>query len=111
VFSESKFNVQGRALNVARGPVAGPPLLLLHGVTRRWQDFSPVLAELSARWEVFALDFRGHGKSDRATDYRVIDYAADAVAVLQNVVGAPAIVYGHSLGAMAGAAVGAQLPR
>lgn len=110
MFRESTFRSTEQVLNVARGPAAGPPLVLLHGVTRRWQDFSPLLAPLAARWEIFALDFRGHGKSQRAKGYRTIDYLHDAAALLRDIVPEPAVVYGHSLGAMVAAAVAAELP-
>src|SRR5687767_921873 len=98
-------------LNVSTGPATGPPLVLLHGVTRRWQDYAPLLPTLTLRWHVHALDFRGHGKSDRTAEgaYRVADYVADAAALLRDV-GKPSVVYGHSLGAMVAAGVAAAEP-
>lgn len=98
-------------LNVSTGPASGPSLILLHGVTRRWQDYAPLLPALTLRWQVHALDFRGHGKSGRASEgaYRVADYVADAAALLRDV-GEPAVVYGHSLGAMVAAGVAAAEP-
>ena len=98
-------------LNVAIGPPAGPPLLLLHGVSRRWQDFAPLLPTLACRWQVHALDFRGHGRSGRAPGrYLVADHARDAAALLRSEVTEPAVVYGHSLGGLAALAVAAELP-
>lgn len=41
----------------------GPPLLLLHGVTRRGADWDPLVPVLSSRWRVIAPDQRGHGDS------------------------------------------------
>src|SRR5207253_934295 len=90
----------GGRLHVARGPAHGPPLVLLHGITRRWNDFAPLLPALAARWEVFALDHRGHGLSDRAGRYGLGDYAADAAAWLAASVRESAVVVGHSLGAL-----------
>jgi pimeloyl-ACP methyl ester carboxylesterase len=99
-----------KSLNVATGPVSGPPLVLLHGVTRRWQDYVSLLPALTSRWHVHALDFRGHGKSERTPGaYRVADYVADAVALLRDL-DEPAVVYGHSLGAMVAAAGAAAEP-
>ena len=61
----------------------GRPLLFLHGVCRGWRDFAPVLPAVLPRWRVLAIDFRGHGKSDRTPhEYHVADYALDALAVL-----------------------------
>ncbi len=110
-FEEQDFKTPGPTLRVARGAPGGPPLVFLHGVMRRWQDFSPIFPSVAARWEVFALDFRGHGASERAVGrYRVVDYVEDAVALLRTQAGGPAVVYGHSLGAMVAAAAAAEAP-
>src|SRR5260221_7378676 len=63
-WDERSFLCGERRLNVLVGPRNGPPLVLLHGVTRSWQDWRPVLPALMARWQVFALDHRGHGGSE-----------------------------------------------
>ncbi len=110
-FEEIDFKTSGPALHLARGAFGGPPFVFLHGVMRRWQDFLPVVPAVSARWEVLALDFRGHGGSARAAGkYRVVDYVEDAVALLRTQVGEPAVVYGHSLGAMVAAAAAVEVP-
>jgi pimeloyl-ACP methyl ester carboxylesterase len=98
------------ALAVASGPPAGPPLLFLHGVTRRWQDFVTLLPPLALRRQVHALDFRGHGGSGRTPgQYRIADYARDAAAVLRTLP-EPAVVLGHSLGALVAGVVAAEMP-
>lgn len=108
---EHRIATQEAQLHCVAGPDHGPPLLLLHGVTRRWQDFAPLLPELLPRWQVFALDFRGHGNSQRTPGkYLTIDYVSDAVAMLSEVIDGPAIFYGHSLGAMVAAATAARVP-
>ncbi len=90
-------------LNYAEGPPNGPPLVLLHGLGRRWQAFLPLIPALSLRWHIFAPDLRGHGKSSRvARGYRGDDYAADLANFLRERVTTPAVVFGHSLGGMAG---------
>lgn len=90
----------------------GPPIVLFHGVLRLWRDFSPLLADLSLRHHLYLMDFRGHGDSthDRDGGYRVVDYVQDAVQLVQEIVPKPAILYGHSLGAMVAAAVAARRP-
>jgi pimeloyl-ACP methyl ester carboxylesterase len=99
------------SLHAATGPASGPPLVFLHGVTRRWQDFLTLLPALAGRWQIHALDFRGHGGSGRAPGkYRVVDYVQDAVSLLDACVSEPAVIYGHSLGALVAAAVAAELP-
>lgn len=98
-------------IHFLRGGPTGPPLLMLHGVMRRWQTFTPILPALSTRWEIHAMDFRGHGKSRRAPGrYRVVDYVEDAVSFLREKIGRPSAVYGHSLGAMVAAAAAAEAP-
>lgn len=104
---ERNIPCDGATLNVATGPASGPPLVLLHGVTRKWQDYVSLLPALTLRWQVHALDFRGHGKSARTPGaYRVTDYVADAMALLRDI-GESTVVYGHSLGAMVAAAAAA----
>ncbi len=79
------------------GPRDATPVLLLHGLSNSrdvWYDWA---VELSDRYRVFTLDFRGHGHSGRADRYHIGDYLADAVATL-DAIGAPTRVVGHSLG-------------
>lgn len=88
----------------------GPPLLLLHGVTRCGADWDGLIPALVADWKVIALDQRGHGNSPRAESYLVTDYVADAVRFVHEEITEPVVLFGHSLGAMVAAAVAAELP-
>lgn len=102
------FNGQP-ALHFVEGPVCGPPLLLLHGVTRNWRDWESLLPELLREWHVIALDHRGHGESARVPgQYFVADYARDAVAFVRATFTAPVTVMGHSLGAMVALSLAAE---
>jgi pimeloyl-ACP methyl ester carboxylesterase len=79
------------------GAPDAPPVLLLHGISNSrdvWYDWA---AELSDRYRVFTLDFRGHGHSARTPRYTIDGYVADATAVLE-AIGEPVRVVGHSLG-------------
>jgi non-heme chloroperoxidase len=85
------------------GPPAGQPVVLLHGggqTRHAWGDTAAALGELGFR--VLAIDQRGHGDSDWALDgdYRVQAYAADLVAIADQLDRPPAVV-GASLGGMA----------
>lgn len=96
-------------VRVRVGPENGRPLVCLHGVTRAWKDWLTIAPALANRWQLFCVDFRGHGKSARAVGkYLVRDYVRDANAVLNTVVKQPAVVCGHSLGAMVAAGVAAE---
>jgi len=108
---EFEFNTGAISLNYARTENEGArPLLCLHGVTRGWRSFLPLIPTLALRWQVYALDHRGHGKSGRVKSYFAIDYAPDALSFLRDEIKRPAVVYGHSLGAMVAAAVAAEAP-
>ena len=106
---EKIFDTGAVELNFAEGPANGPPLVLLHGITTAWQSWLPLIPALALRWQVFALDLRGHGKSGRVSGcYRLEDYVADVAAFLLKQAKSPAVVIGHSLGGMV--AIGAAIP-
>ena len=97
-------------LNVAVGSEQGPPLILFHGVTRRWDDWLVLRPYLAGQWHIHALDQRGHGKSGWVPGfYRVIDFVADAVEYVSTL-GVPVVLFGHSLGAMVACGVAARRP-
>ncbi|MGA7566468.1 MAG: alpha/beta hydrolase [Terriglobales bacterium] len=98
---EHTFHTGEVQLNYAEGPANGPPLVLLHGLGRRWQVFMPIIPALILRWHVFAPDLRGHGKSSRvARGYQGPHYSEDIACLLRERVSAPVILFGHSLGGM-----------
>jgi pimeloyl-ACP methyl ester carboxylesterase len=100
---ERSFDSGDVRLNYAEGPANGPPLVLLHGLGRRWQVFLPLIPALSMRWHIFAPDLRGHGKSSRvARGYHGSQYSEDIARFLRERVSTPAVVFGHSLGGMIG---------
>jgi len=112
MLKERSFNTGVVEINYAEGPPSGPPLVLLHGFTGRWQGRPPIIPALSMRWHIYALDFRGHGKSGRVPgQYRPEDYTADFMAFLQHQLTEPAILFGHSAGGMCALGVAAQLPK
>lgn len=90
------------------GNTAQPPLLLLHGVSRRRATFAPLLPWLMPRFCVLAYDQRGHGESERGGGYFVRDYADDAVRVVGRL--DRPVLYGHSLGALVAVLVAAACP-
>ncbi len=110
MLSERRIDLERVSLASVSGPTSGPPLALLHGVTRRWQSFLPVLPQLTMRWQIKAWDARGHGESGRATGYRVCDYVEDACGFVLTEFARPGVLYGHSLGAMVALATAAELP-
>jgi pimeloyl-ACP methyl ester carboxylesterase len=69
-----------------------------------------LIPELMSRWQVIALDQRGHGLSQRQGPYRVVDYARDAVEFVESLSDSVTVL-GHSLGAMVALWVGANCPQ
>lgn len=90
------------------GPPSAPRLLLLHGVTRNWRDWEPLLPELTREWRVVALDHAGHGDSERANSYRVADYTRYVADFVRESFREPPVVFGHSLGAMVALGIAAE---
>jgi len=99
---EKSFHAGEVTLNYAEGEDNGPPLVLLHGLGRRWPVFLPLIPSLSMRWHIYALDLRGHGKSGRVPrGYRGTQYSEDVIRFLRERLNEPAVLFGHSLGGMA----------
>lgn len=98
-------------IHYVRGPKNGRPLVLLHGLGRSWQDFALLIPKFASRWHVFALDLRGHGKSGHVPrGYTSAGYATDIAKLLAEVIGEPAILFGHSMGGAATMHVAAHHP-
>ena len=97
--TESRFELDGRYINYAKGPENGPPLLLIHGISGRWQDWISVSEAFAADWQIFAVDLRGHGKSTWTPEgYHWRLYSEDQIEFVEHVIAQPAYVVGHSLG-------------
>ncbi|WP_265561826.1 alpha/beta fold hydrolase [Sphingomicrobium arenosum] len=83
------------------GPLEGPPILCLPGLTRNARDFEPVAAAFAGTHRVIAVDFRGRGLSDPDPDptrYHPPTYVADVLKLLDQLGIADAIFVGTSLG-------------
>lgn len=123
-WTTERFTHAERKLNFAHLTEAtvenGKPLprtgvALLHGVLRSWNVFHPLTSHLAPHYDLWALDQRGHGASERGGRYLVVDYVDDAVAWLRDTFGRqgrvrPIVLYGHSLGAMVAAGAAAACP-
>lgn len=111
MFRNQLHSLGEHRLHLAVGPENGPPLVLLHGVLRGWTDWSPMLDVLATRWQLIGVDLRGHGQSDRTPgNYLVVDYVRDIVGLLSQIADEPAVLLGHSLGAMVALATAAEAP-
>src|ERR1051326_2168725 len=101
MLQEHSFNAGPVNINYVCSSESGPPLVLLHGITNRWEVFLNMMPFLTQRWRVFALDLRGHGRSSRVPGgYVGEQIAGDVVRFLEHKVGEPVVLYGHSLGGL-----------
>ena len=81
------------------GPNNGPAVVLVPGQSMPWQSYQKVLPLLAPRFHVFALDVRGHGKSQHTPgQYSFSRCRADLSSFLSEVVKRPALCAGNSSG-------------
>ncbi len=100
-FRELQFHSGEININYVVGPDNGVPLVLIPGQGGDWTTYEKVLPLLSENYHVFAIDVRGHGKSDWTTgDYTFTSIGRDMIAFLEEVVKQPAIISGNSSGGL-----------
>ncbi|HEV7733512.1 MAG TPA: alpha/beta hydrolase [Candidatus Binatia bacterium] len=81
------------------GDAASPALLLIPGQTESWWGYEAAMPLLAERFQVFAVDLRGQGRSTRTPGrYTLDNMGNDLVRFLDLVVRRPAIVSGLSSG-------------
>jgi pimeloyl-ACP methyl ester carboxylesterase len=98
-------------LNEEKRPRDASELVLLHGLTRRWQTFTPLLPSLESRYSLTLLDLPGHGQSEpNPKGYLVRNYADAMVEWVDQFSVDSFALYGHSLGAMVALQVAAARP-
>jgi (E)-2-((N-methylformamido)methylene)succinate hydrolase len=91
---------------------SGPPVLLIHGVGARLENWDGVAAVLARDFKVVRYDLRGHGLSSKVPGPYSLDlFADDAVALLEHLGIACAHVAGHSLGGMIAVTLAARHPK
>ncbi|MGW7030276.1 alpha/beta fold hydrolase [Streptomyces xanthophaeus] len=94
-----ELKIDDRTLSYLDFGGPGRPLLALHGGLSEAAHWADLAAALGNDWRVVAPDQRGHGDSDRATEYSRAGYVADAVALLDHLgLTGPLPVLGFSLG-------------
>jgi pimeloyl-ACP methyl ester carboxylesterase len=102
---EQMFTIRGLGLCLCEwGPEDGPPVLCLHGVLDQGLIWESVAAPLAGTgYRVMAPDLRGHGKSSHVGaggSYQLLDFVADIVTLVDQMVERPMVVVGHSLGSV-----------
>lgn len=92
------------------GNADAPPLLILHGLSGHAWEFDNVAETLSEDFHVHAINQRGHGDSDWATDYSPELMANDAAAFIDSLNLGKVVVIGHSMGGVNGWWLAAKYP-
>lgn len=102
----------GVELEVAEhGPPEGRPVLFLHGYTDSWFSFTQILDHLPPDVRAIMPSQRGHGNSERPQCcYRIVDFARDAVALLDGLGIERAHIVGHSTGSFTAQRVAVEFP-
>jgi pimeloyl-ACP methyl ester carboxylesterase len=100
-FEEKRLDTGEMNINYVEGPKNGFPLVLVPGQGADWKNYEKVLPLLSENFHVFAVDVRGHGKSDWTTgNYTFNSIGRDITAFLEIAVKEPAIISGNSSGGL-----------
>lgn len=99
-FAEQLVDLGEVTMNYATaGDAASPALLLIPGQTESWWGYEAAMPRLAERFEVFAVDLRGQGRSTRTPGrYTLDNIGNDLVRFIDAVIGRPTIVSGLSSG-------------
>ena len=77
---------------------SGDPFLLVHGYTGSSDDFVHVVEPLTELRRILVVDLYGHGRSPRLPSYSVKEMTAGVEQFVDEVVGEPVDLLGHSMG-------------
>ncbi|MFC7250523.1 alpha/beta fold hydrolase [Halomicroarcula sp. GCM10025324] len=79
----------------------GDPIVFLHGATAGLRYFEPQLASLSNEYRTLAVDFRGHGRSEKTElGHTLSQYARDVHEFLRQLDLDDVVIAGWSMGAI-----------
>ena len=106
---EKQFTLpNGNTINYGEVSNDKPALLLIHGQMSVWEDYALVMPELCKSWHIYAVDVYGHGGSSHNESLYYIDVNGDDIITFINeVIGEPTVVAGHSNGALTAAYIAA----
>lgn len=110
--NQTQFRNGKVTINYVYGPNNGPALVLIPAQMATWETYADILLPLSKKFQVYALDARGHGKSSWTPgDYSWKSIGGDMKAFLESVVRRPAIISGNSSGGLIALWCAANLPK
>lgn len=76
----------------------GDPVVLVHGITESRRAWDPLIPELASRYDVVALDLRGHGESTSAGPFDMMTMTTDVGELVAHLGLDRPLMVGHSLG-------------
>jgi pimeloyl-ACP methyl ester carboxylesterase len=92
-------------------PADPPGVLLLHGLMGRASHWAATARRLAPRYRAVALDQRGHGGSGKPEGpYSREAYVSDAESAIEQLRLGPAVLIGHSMGALTAWQLAARRP-
>ncbi|OOQ61690.1 alpha/beta fold hydrolase [Mucilaginibacter pedocola] len=98
-FTNNYIDVNGIKLHYVRGG-KGPALILIPGWPETWWAYHKVLPQLSAKYDVIAVDLRGMGSSDKPADgFDKKNMAKDIFELTQQLGISSVNICGHDIGA------------
>jgi pimeloyl-ACP methyl ester carboxylesterase len=104
-----KVKGDGVEINLAVWEGTGKPILCVHGITANCRCWDVLAGALSPEYQVFAMDLRGRGASDKpAKGYALDNHMRDINSLLDDMDIDSAVIIGHSLGAFIGLAFAAE---
>src|SRR6266568_5468737 len=97
-FRAHKAKVSGTTLHYVRGG-AGDAVMLVHGFPEDWTEFRHIMPQLARKFTVIAVDLRGVGGSQPATDgYDVATLAQDIHELAEQLQLQQMYLVGHDVG-------------
>jgi pimeloyl-ACP methyl ester carboxylesterase len=117
--TERRYNVTEQYLNGAHGPMRywsseprqGAPMLFIHGYGALIEHWRPIMRPVVREHSFFALDLYGFGYSARPAGLSTRERWAEQVATFINeVIGEPAVIVGHSMGGVVATELARQYP-
>ena len=100
--------VNGTTLDVDVAGDGSPAFVFIHGIACDRRSWQPQFESLQGAHRCINVDLRGRGASKPVPPFDTSQAAADVAAVVRAFDAAPAIVVGHSLGALIALLVGAR---
>jgi len=90
----------------------GVPVVLIHGVGLRSESWYQQVDALKDAYSVFTLDMPGHGESDLLSEANptLYDFTEKVAKFIIDVVQQPAVIIGHSMGALLALSLAKEYP-